>query len=305
VARFPTRLGSPPSYLQDPSTGQLRKAAGIWHQLANASKLKYAFVGSIAAILNGEVYAVDHMEILIVADRFCPQVEQSVETDLVLDPAETKVVDTKLIPVGLQAGGVGYTSKGECVLLIDGHRGIALKFIPTGRFGHQDELVFPSHSIETEPFDRKPNVRLLRIDVNSEQVVPVLRSHMLLVQRLVRFNPDSEDHEERIQNERDATDIRAFLKISAADLTERWSDELAQRMLPLVTKWIPYARARLVPTDDEDWRRLGVSLDSSQDVTNNNQMLWICGGDSDLSHRREIGSGGFGDVHEVQTLSFQ
>jgi len=30
-----------------------------------------------------------------------------------------------------------------------------------------------------------------------------------------------------------------------------------------------------------------------------NEYAWICGGNIDVSHRRLIGSGGYGDVHEV------
>jgi hypothetical protein len=234
-------------HIKKPATDELRHAAFIWDQLAEFSSMDYAFAGSIVAILRGEDYPIHDIEIVVPAYAFANNARKL-----------KGIIKT-------YKNHLAITPTNQIILILRENTGIALRFFAMGSHGYPRAFIPPYDANNRKPEHRhkEPTFRLQSMGYTNDRKVPVIRARMLLEQRLFRFNPDSTHPGEQFQNSQDVYDIKAFLKISAEDRDEPFPITVANRILPIVKSWIPYAEARFMPTTEaavNEWRRLGLLL---------------------------------------------
>ena len=237
------------SSIEDPTLEQLHRAACIWNIIASGSNIEYAFVGSIVA-------------------RFRAN-----------DPNafETSTIEILVRPTTLADGArrlrelrnrhqhsLGFTPTNQFLVIIEGNKGIPLQFFANG------DGCYPEHFIPTYNSARYTQeyaglhptfnyIYLPGLNPSVNQYLPFVRSRWLLVQRLFRFDPDSQDRNKIDQNIHDINDIKVFLKCTRED-GDRIPPETVQIFLPKYRRWRVFASYNCLPpttVEDEEWVRLG------------------------------------------------
>jgi hypothetical protein len=102
-------------------------------------------------------------------------------------------------------------------------------------------------------------VYLPGLNPSVNRYLPYVRCRWLLVQRLLRFDPDSRDQNKIDQNIHDISDIKVFLKCIKED-GDRIPPETVAVLLPNYRRWRTFASYNcLLPTlvEDEQWTELG------------------------------------------------
>ena len=245
-------------HIRDPWYNELLCAANIWDQIAYMEKLQYAFIGSFAARLNGDDFPVYELEILVDPSALADNSKRL-----------TDIMDAyfELLTI---------TSSNRHILVIGDKEGIglgiAMRFFQTGSPEYPEEFVPPRESYfrnaDHEGQTCTYRGQALPYQYPHNRFVPVLRFHLLLRQRLLRFDPESADENIRLQSLRDVYEIRTFLRCAVRERDPPFSVEDVNKLLPIVKSWIRYTRIIGLPTSREEigwWWRLQIPL-TDQDI---------------------------------------
>lgn len=237
-----------------PRYDQALHAVSVWDQIASNEGLQYCFVGSIVARMNGDDFQIFELEILVHPSvrannwRRLTGIMNSYHNFLATTPSGRRIVVIE------ESQGMG--------------RGIPMRFFDTGSVDYRDELIPPPgsyfHNAQHVGLAQTYRGQFLPYPPPHNRCVPVLRFHLLLRQRILRFNPYSRDPEVRGQNRRDVDDIRVFLRGAAICHEPPFPDATAEVLLPVVRRWINYTRTTLfIPITREEvrwWRVLNIGL---------------------------------------------
>jgi hypothetical protein len=246
------------THIKNPEFGEALSAAFIWDEIAEAEDLEYAFVGSFAARLNAinNEFLVHDLEILVdpaVLANYCQRL-----TDI-MHRNPNRMAFTR-------------SNRGASrhIIVIDEYagRGIAVQFFATGTLEFPDPLVAPreSHFRTRENIDMVETYRYQdAADQYQLRSLPILRFHLLLYQRLTRFDVNSTDQDIAARNYRDIDAIVVFLLCTS---NPNFGDSplppaMANSLLNNVRAWVRYAGISNHPTTPEElqmWRNLGVAL---------------------------------------------
>lgn len=161
-----------------------------------------------------------------------------------------------------------YVNRHIIVIDENGGRGIAVEFFATGTLEFPDPLVAPrdSHFRTRENINRVETYRYQdAADQYQLRPLPILRFHLLLYQRLTRFDANSMDQDIAARNYRHIDDIVVFLHATS---NPNFGDSplppaMANSLLNNVRAWVRYAGISNHPTTPEElqmWRNLGVAL---------------------------------------------
>lgn len=236
----------------NPEIHQAMYGAYLWDSIAVDADTEYNFVGRFAAALNGDNFLVKEIEVLV-ASSFLANHERKLND--IIDRGENYKYLT-------------YTSGGQLIIVIHGNLGIAIRFVETGSVDYPETFVPPRDSHFWTPVHHglpATYQRQLLPYPPCNASIPVLKFHLLLRQRLFQFerNENSTDQFIVRQNRRDIDDVVTFLRCSVADHDPPFPEATATRLLPIVRRWIRYARSVGIPTTYRElqfWRALGIAL---------------------------------------------
>ena len=186
------------SSIEDPTLEQLHYAACIWDMIAINSGLEYAFVGSIVARLRANddnAFETNTIEILVRPATLANGAKQLVEL---------RVRHQRYL---------GFTPTNQLVVIIEGNKGIALQFFANRDGCYPQHFIPPNNSAmyTGEYAGLHPTfnyIYLYGINPSVNRYLPCIRCRWLLVQRLFRFDPDSQDANKIDQNIHDITTLK-------------------------------------------------------------------------------------------------
>lgn len=242
----------------NPEFWEVLSAAFIWDEIADAEELEYVFVGSFAARFNAinNDFIVHDLEILV-----APAVLANYHERL------TDIMHRNPNRMAITRSDRGLNRH---IIVTDEYagRGIAVQFFATGTPEFPDQLVAPrdSHFRTLETIDMVETYRFQdAADQYQLRPLPILRFHLLLHQRLTRFDTNSTDQDIAARNYRDIEDVVVFLQCTS---NPNFGDSplppaMANSLLNNVRAWIRYAGISNHPTTPEElqmWRNLGVAL---------------------------------------------
>ena len=232
-------------YIRSPTFDDMRAAAYIFDQISHRAAFAYACVGSFAAqFLSGFDYQIYDLEVLI--DKNDVQRLGNLAWDF---PEYLAVTATR-----------------QQIVVIRGNKGISMQFSTTGDGpgDYTNALIPPRNSAARTVLHGTSDATFSYRSLNypqNDRAVPVLQPHLLMRQRLLRFNPRAIDYLEVKRLQRDIDDIRVLLKCTKQTLPVTLFE--ANRFLPIVKEWLVFAESNGLLTSWEDvnaWRSLGFDL---------------------------------------------
>ena len=230
-----------------PTLFQLRWAAALFDQLAEMYNIRYAFGGSFIARLKRR-QARDHGY-----DVF--------ELEIVVEPRllENNFAFFNQIVVDMPQYMVGPTETGHWLIACGGGKGGSIRCYGLGSY-HYPNTFLPIRNPDGILGQEAAVYRQsLGFPEPNNRNVPVLRSRLLLAQRLFAFN-DGVDYSHEHQY---LYDIRAFLRDSAAAREMPFSRDVARSLLRIVKITIRAGDLLGLLTTYDDligWRRLGLNV---------------------------------------------
>jgi hypothetical protein len=234
------------AHIPYPSFSMVELAAYIWDGIAESEDLEYAFSGSFVASLNGGRFQVHDIE--IVMDPSVWQTDRL--TDIMYRHSQCLTVTS---------------TNRNIVIVPNTNLGIALRFSETGTSQYPDPLIPPpdSHRRTSAHANSPTGTYHHQVLPSFNKPVPVLRFHLLLKQRLERFEPDSRDREVQLRNNLEAEDIKVFLRCAAIHGDPPFSTADSSRLSYKARRWLQYSRSPLALQELQWWRNLNIELNEA------------------------------------------
>jgi hypothetical protein len=220
-----------------PTFRELLQATYLWDEAARVYFIEYALVGTVVARLRERS---EHIEINAI--------------EILVKPETLANGSASLINIKNQQNHVFRlidTTK-QLVISLDGARVIPLHFIQTGTNSYPAQLIPPPNCPLRNPQihgDLLPTfiLTLLHEQPPYNRFVRCVRGNELLKQRLLRFNPFTNDPVIQDQNYCDLADITVFVETTARDGEPPYPPGIARMLHPMIVQWLEYANRNLVP----------------------------------------------------------
>lgn len=225
-----------------PVLHDVQVAAYNWDHFAKYNGLEYALVGSFGARLQSRItFQLYDLEILL--------------RPSVLASNKKRLRELRRNWPGNQRLQIA-TDNGitRDIIIIRENVGIALVFIEAGTDGYPD-LCFPPASNSRSHYTHAGQTYSY-LDLGYQGIqVPVLRSDLLLQQRLSRFEANSTDTEGYFRALHASDDIQALLYITAR-VSAPFSADVAGNLVSKVRNWIKFMEETFCDITQEQWDSL-------------------------------------------------
>jgi len=247
------------THIDKPSFEQVLEAALLWAEIAEREGLEYAFVGSFAARYNAGTnnFLVHDIEILVAPETLVNNCER-LTAIMHRNPNRLTITPSE-------------SGANRHIIVIDENaaRGIALQLYVTGTFEFRDRLIAPRELLVRDAdIGLTATYRYQSAPYPNQNIrFPILKFHLLLQQRLVRFDVNSNDQDICARNYRDIDDIQTFLHCTSGCRDYPFPPAVANNLLNTVRTYIRYAggkcNRRTSESDLQQWRQLGIELNDA------------------------------------------